>query len=807
MTNLNLHTHHEHMGASSKDSPTDDLRPAPSSDTLPGMSPYTIDLSCLICGKTFNDRTLLKNHCEDHTNFTQTSPTSTEEQMEHCNNCGEIFKNARELDLHVQEQHSEAVTCPSERFALSTADCQTQPSLGWGKSPPVDCDLCDESIMSPNTVADPMERDHAHNLGDHYTPGQFQSNPVHENIPQYDCIDTLDSSDNDRMDIHDTRNSSSSNFIHVPDTTCIPQFDGVDDGLDGDSGRVGGTELDAVTENLTPSVLHVSYQLNKQRQVSKLVRDTNIADYDIVANDDDRNVCIQCSVGFYEAVAKPALSSLSTGFSVIISGISIRCLLVRKTQDKNSSMQGLLLRFEISGPDIHPGAASLAVHLHFTSRKIQLQGGASMPDGSKAPVWFTEFILKPMFISQAKAKNYDISKINNLVKGLGTNELKSKQSQQNCYHCKKAFSGKARPVPCTRCSQNKHSTKCMPCPNAPKPILSSKQATSTKTMSAPTTSSLIVSELPTSTSSSSTSIPTVPKPPTSLPRSSLTPQTQPVNEREIQPRSDPVPVQASASAPTANMSLQSTQLPTAASQLDASSSILVPGLPSSSASSVTPFQESFRPSTQQSTTAGKKKDKQKAPTLALTPEAAEIAFLKQELDYATTKITMLDTEIEDLNKTIKIQDSRLKIFEDEQNKRLNAQYLDPNKTAHGETQFCTTSARTCCTHSPSCPRCSTPPCCHHTGAHHKDTYKHIQGLFKEVETIKNFLKDLTQSRNAKQKSRIPQETENPDNSDKIIEDVDVDNETNDISINSIEEFMPPITTETLNFQPLTNQLP
>ena len=88
MTNLNLHTHHEHMGASSKDSPTDDLRPAPSSDTLPGMSPYTIDLSCLICGKTFSDKTFLKNHCEDHTNRAQSSPHSTEQQVEHCNKCG-----------------------------------------------------------------------------------------------------------------------------------------------------------------------------------------------------------------------------------------------------------------------------------------------------------------------------------------------------------------------------------------------------------------------------------------------------------------------------------------------------------------------------------------------------------------------------------------------------------------------------------------------------------------------------------------------------------------------------------------------
>ena len=166
---------------------------------------------------------------------------------------------------------------------------------------------------------------------------------------------------------------------------------------------------------------------------------------------------------------------------------------------------------------------------------------------------------------------------------------------------------------------------------------------------------------------------------------------------------------------------------------------------------------------------------------------------------------MLDTEIVDLNKTIKIQDSRLKIFEDVQNKRLNAHYLDPNKTPHGETQFCT-SVRACCTHSSSCSRCSPPPCCHHTGAHYEDTNKHIQGLIKEVEIIKNFLKDLTQSHNAKQKSRVPPEPTNRDNFDEVIDDVDVDNETNDMSINSIEEFMPPITTETLNFQPLTNQL-
>ena len=63
----------------------------------------------------------------------------------------------------------------------------------------------------------------------------------------------------------------------------------------------------------------------------------------------------------------------------------------------------------------------------------------------------------------------------------------------------------------------------------------------------------------------------------------------------------------------------------------------------------------------QPTSTARKRAKNKEPVLALTPEAAEISFLKQELNNAQTKITMLDTEIDDLNKTIKIQRQRLSV--------------------------------------------------------------------------------------------------------------------------------------------------
>lgn len=203
---------------------------------------------------------------------------------------------------------------------------------------------------------------------------------------------------------------------------------------------------------------------------SQLVRDATIADFDITTNDNDRNVCIQCSVGFYEAVVKPAVSSLNTGLSQQVLGVNVQCTVFRQTLDQNHSMSGSFLRFELSGEGVNPSPAPLSVHLHNTQRKLQLQGGATMPDMSRVPVWFVEYYLKGMFSSQAKAKGYKIRNINSLVKGVSSKENTSKlpSSQSQCFHCKKKFNASSKPVTCLRCSHRKHSTKCQPCPTASK---------------------------------------------------------------------------------------------------------------------------------------------------------------------------------------------------------------------------------------------------------------------------------------------------------------------------------------------------
>ena len=167
---------------------------------------------------------------------------------------------------------------------------------------------------------------------------------------------------------------------------------------------------------------------------------------------------------------------LSTGFRHQVNGVCILCAVFRKTQDQGSAIPGLLLRFELSGDNVHPCPAPLSLHLHSSQRKLQIQGGATMPDNSKSPVWFVNNVLKIMFNEQAKAKEYAIDNINKAVSNTVTSQKQAKnlfQPQAACSHCMKKFATNSKPILCPRCSKYKHSGKCLPCPLAvPVPSLS-----------------------------------------------------------------------------------------------------------------------------------------------------------------------------------------------------------------------------------------------------------------------------------------------------------------------------------------------
>ena len=112
---------------------------------------------------------------------------------------------------------------------------------------------------------------------------------------------------------HSLSSSSFSLDSVCPGTTSdlspITQLDGASDELAVISGQ---NTHSSILSQVTPS-LNAQYQLNKVKQVAKLVKDSAIDNFEVEVLDSGRNVNIKCNSGFYEAVAKPAFASLGQG--------------------------------------------------------------------------------------------------------------------------------------------------------------------------------------------------------------------------------------------------------------------------------------------------------------------------------------------------------------------------------------------------------------------------------------------------------------------------------------------------------------
>ena len=188
--------------------------------------------------------------------------------------------------------------------------------------------------------------------------------------------------------------------------------------------------------------------------------------------------------------------------------------------DKTNSVSGILLKFSLSGPGVHPQPAALSVHLHNTQQKVQLQGGAKMLDKTTSAIWFLQHILKERFIDNAKRKKFDISRINNLVASVSPSSQLPPTSvlPDECPHCLKRFTGKSRPIKCTKCTKLKHTTRCGPCP------INIHQTTGTTP-----DSRISVITVPTTSSPSSSSV-------TASPSGSY----HPIPQETSQPQQDPV---------------------------------------------------------------------------------------------------------------------------------------------------------------------------------------------------------------------------------------------------------------------------
>ena len=169
-----------------------------------------------------------------------------------------------------------------------------------------------------------------------------------------------------------------------------------------------------------------------------------------------QNVNIKCNPGFYIQVGRPALCNLSVGYSDTLSGVTISCTSKIPKFDKKNVEVNYLLYFDLLVPDVLK-PKRVTIHLHHSTRLIQIQGGSLMPDNTRVPVWFTKNVLQNIFHNLAQAKAVDISEFNNSLKTLSTSQSYP-VAQNVCSLCQKHPNTEM--TKCTECANSFHSVNC-----------------------------------------------------------------------------------------------------------------------------------------------------------------------------------------------------------------------------------------------------------------------------------------------------------------------------------------------------------
>ena len=212
----------------------------------------------------------------------------------------------------------------------------------------------------------------------------------------------------------------------------------------------------------THTVMRSKFTLNKDRQLTGLYRDANIPDLDITVSPVAHNVTLKCSTGFYTEVVLPTFTEICSPGSVCpVSGVLITCSgITGRTDDGNSNVTAVLT-FSLNYED-GSSAGGVTIHLHHTTRRVQLQGSTLVHGKTRAPVWFVDAFLKPKLSAVATDRKIAIDNLNETVKNvLGKHLGKPKDlgSQKYCNQCKSALTGRSSPVLCQHCNAFYH-TKC-----------------------------------------------------------------------------------------------------------------------------------------------------------------------------------------------------------------------------------------------------------------------------------------------------------------------------------------------------------
>ena len=200
------------------------------------------------------------------------------------------------------------------------------------------------------------------------------------------------------------------------------------------------------------------YTLDRNKQLSRLCKDTKIEDYDITVSPIAHNVTIKCSAGFYTQVVLPSFSNMSLQYHNTTDGVLLHVVKIEGQVDATGASVTAMIVFELKYEQSREKSSigTVTIHLHHSARKIQLQGSSMVHEQIRAPVWFVDNFLKGIFNHYARSKAVDITNFNNAAHDMLTNHLQKISSQDKCGYCANLFGGRSIPENCSSCKKKFH---------------------------------------------------------------------------------------------------------------------------------------------------------------------------------------------------------------------------------------------------------------------------------------------------------------------------------------------------------------
>ena len=165
----------------------------------------------------------------------------------------------------------------------------------------------------------------------------------------------------------------------------IQQLDGIAD-LSALSTQSTEPNNNSNISNIVPHYWMASFALDRDKQLQRLREDAKEPNYTIEISPSQENINIFCNSAYYTKVVLPTFDNLISGNVFSQGKFKVTCDDHIERFDTTNVRTTTIIKFKFLFNSSKVGGVT--VHLHHTTRNVQIQGSATLPDNYKAPLWF-----------------------------------------------------------------------------------------------------------------------------------------------------------------------------------------------------------------------------------------------------------------------------------------------------------------------------------------------------------------------------------------------------------------------------------